>query len=134
MVKGRKKGECIKTYIARPDGTIWSQTKNKCTKLNPSKHYKKEYLQFDMYIGGKRVNKQVHRFIAEQLIPNPDPQNLTVVDHINRNRTDNRVENLRWSSRHDNFWNSNFKIDSVIDYLKSLGYTVIPPNTIMEKN
>ena len=44
MAKGRKKGECIKTYIARPDGTVWTQTKFKCTKLNPSKHYKKEYL------------------------------------------------------------------------------------------
>ena len=81
-----------------------------------------------MYIDGKRVNKQVHRFIAEQLLPNPDPENLTVVDHINRDRTDNRLENLRWSSRYDNFWNSNFKVDAVIDYLKSLGYVVIPPN------
>jgi hypothetical protein len=109
MSKGRKKGECVKTYIARPDGTVWNQTKYKCTRLNPSKHYKKEYLQFDMYVDGKRVNKQVHRFIAEQF------------------RTDNRLENLRWSSRHDNFWNSNFKVDAVIDYLNSLGYTIIPP-------
>ena len=127
MAKGRKKGECIKTYIARPDGTIWSQTKYKCTKLNPSKHYKKEYLQFDMYIDGKRVNKQVHRFIAEQLLPNPDPTNLTVVDHINRNRIDNRLENLRWSTRQDNWYNFELSIEKCIETLERAGYTIIPP-------
>ena len=37
-----------------------------------------------------------HRLIAEQFIPNPD--NLPQVDHINHNRTDNRIENLRWVS------------------------------------
>ena len=127
MAKGRKKGECIKTYIARPDGTIWSQTKYKCIKLNPSKHYKKEYLQFDMYIDGKRVNKQVHRFIAEQLLPNPDPTNLTVVDHINRNRIDNRLENLRWSTRQDNWYNFELSIEKCIETLERAGYTIIPP-------
>jgi hypothetical protein len=125
MAKGRKKGECVKTYIARPDGTIWNQTKYKCTRLNPSKHYKKDYLQFDMYVDGKRVNKQVHRFIAEQLIPNPD--NLPVVDHINRNRLDNRVENLRWSTREDNWYNFELSIEKCIDTLTRAGYKVISP-------
>ena len=41
-----------------------------------------------------------HRLIAEQFIPNPD--NLPFIDHINRIRTDNRIENLRWISRSEN--------------------------------
>ena len=37
-----------------------------------------------------------HRLIAEQWIPNPN--NLPQVDHINHDRTDNHIENLRYVS------------------------------------
>ncbi len=37
-----------------------------------------------------------HRLVAETWLPNPDK--LCCVDHINKNRADNRVENLRWIS------------------------------------
>lgn len=42
-----------------------------------------------------RKNYSVHRLVAEAFIPNPD--NLPTVDHINRDRTDNCIENLRWA-------------------------------------
>jgi len=38
----------------------------------------------------------VHRIIAEQYIENPN--NKITVDHINRNKIDNQIENLRWSN------------------------------------
>ena len=53
-------------------------------------------------LNGKQYRK--HRLIALQFIPNPD--NLPQVDHINHNRTDNRINNLRWVS---NLQNSNNK-------------------------
>lgn len=46
----------------------------------------------------------IHRLVAETFIPNPE--NLPEVDHINRIKTDNRVDNLRWSSVKDNRRNS----------------------------
>lgn len=42
----------------------------------------------------------VHRLVALAFIDNPS--NLEQIDHINNNRTDNRVSNLRWVSRKTN--------------------------------
>ena len=43
-----------------------------------------------------RKSYRKHRIIAIQWIENP--LNLPIVDHINHNRVDNRIENLRWVS------------------------------------
>lgn len=46
----------------------------------------------------------IHRLVALAFIPNPE--NGRVVDHINRVKTDNRVENLRWVTHSENHVNT----------------------------
>lgn len=58
------------------------------------------YLKVMLRKGGKSYCRKIHRLVAEAFVPNPN--NLETVDHISNNKLDNRPENLRWVSRHDN--------------------------------
>ena len=84
-------------YIFTKDG-IWS------------KYYKKMlngvvnsngYIRVSLNcIDGKKRRFYYHRVMAYMFIPNPD--NKHFVDHINGNRQDNRIENLRWCTQKEN--------------------------------
>lgn len=53
-------------------------------------------------LSGKNSEKRlyVHRLVAKTYIPNP--KNLRIVDHIDNNKLNNHVSNLRWVSSSDN--------------------------------
>lgn len=60
---------------------------------------------FSHSLSSKRKLISIHRIVAQAFIPNPD--NKPCIDHINRNRADNRVENLRWCTLKENMNNPN---------------------------
>jgi hypothetical protein len=80
-------------------------------------HYKKEMKQMTKEDGYKYVHLRknrkeykghIHRLLALQYIPNPD--NKPEVDHIDRNKINNSLDNLRWVTRLENCHNkSNYK-------------------------
>ncbi|MGL5056829.1 MAG: HNH endonuclease [Fusobacteriaceae bacterium] len=123
-------GEKLNDYILREDGTIWRYKKpleGKYTKVKiryMDKMYDfdsesiPDHIKFDgawwriiklgmsyqgtgykqAIIRGKNV--QIHRALALCFIPNPD--NKPIVDHINIDSMDNRLENLRWVTISEN--------------------------------
>ena len=77
-------------------GDVWSCRNNILLKPSLSRGYK----GICLYKNKKQKYYRIHRLIMLHFVPNPD--NLKCVDHINRNRQDNRIENLKWSSHQDN--------------------------------
>lgn len=58
------------------------------------------YLQVDLSRGNNRRKVLVHRLVAEAFIPNPE--NKLEVNHIDEDKTNNKVDNLEWCTRTEN--------------------------------
>ena len=62
------------------------------------------YYNVKLYINGKSFNKNIHKLVAESFIPNPF--NKKCIDHINNDRLNNNVNNLRYVTYQENSMNS----------------------------
>lgn len=67
----------------------------KTGKILKGTYARNDYHTVQLTIDGKPKTFMTHRLVAEMFLPNPD--NFTNVQHINGDKYNNSVENLRWS-------------------------------------
>jgi hypothetical protein len=58
------------------------------------------YLSLTIYKNGERITRSVHRLVAEAFLGGPHPG--FDVNHIDGDKTNNRIENLEWCTREEN--------------------------------
>ena len=83
-------------------GRVWNAKTQRYLKASKNNN---GYYQINLIaINGKRKKELIHRLVAIVFIPNPDK--LPEVEHKDRNRANNNVENLCWVSRSTNCRNT----------------------------
>lgn len=87
--------------------------------------HKLGYLSYTYHANGKQFTVKAHRLVAEYFVPNSNPTEYTVVDHIDGNPFNNNYENLRWCTQAMNarFGKKVLPYVPFIKYYISIGYT-----------
>lgn len=93
-------------YEITPEGKIYRHYKSGNVKpVNPHQN-RAGYLIVNLSKNSKTKTYTVHRLVAQHFISNP--KSLPVVDHVDEDKTNNRVKNLRWCTGKENteFYNT----------------------------
>ena len=90
-------------YIICDDGVLY----NTKTHKNVYGSYSNGYIMVQLTIDGKHYGCGLHKLLAEYFIPNPE--NKSVVHHIDGNPRNNSLNNLMWVTQEEN---ANLKVYS----------------------
>lgn len=124
-------------YEVSSDGRVFNKKFNRELKGTIKRN---EYHSVQLMINGKPKTFMTHRLVAEAFCENPN--NYTIVDHIDRNKLNNNYTNLRWVDNSTNvknsdkkanhsssYWNDNFDGVEIFD-----NYLINKKGTIINKN
>lgn len=70
------------------------KVKNKHDKLLKPSYGSLGYIRYNLVVNGNQKQVFAHRLVAQAFIPNPDK--LPIVNHIDENPSNPRVDNLQW--------------------------------------
>lgn len=63
-----------------------------------------DFIRMELTIDKIHYQCLMHRLVAQAFIENPDPKKYVYVVHLDRDKQNNRVENLKWVSKEE--WNT----------------------------
>lgn len=78
--------------VKRHKGVLLSPYKNKVT----------GYMQICLHCDGRQYLFSVHELVMKVHRPNPNPEIYTDINHIDEDKTNNRLDNLEWTTHKEN--------------------------------
>lgn len=97
----------FKNYSINEEGQVRNDITNQIKKAHVNK--KNNYYIVDLWENNVSYKRAIHRLLGETFIPNPD--NKPTIDHIDGNRHNNSLDNLRWATYSEQ--NSRFNTNGV---------------------
>tara|TARA_R110000868_G_scaffold94593_2_gene260941 strand:- start:342 stop:770 length:429 start_codon:yes stop_codon:yes gene_type:complete len=107
-------------YQINPLGKIKNIKKESRRKVNHimAEINVKGYLYVCLSKDGKSKRFAIHRLVAIQYIPNTE--NKQTVDHIDRNKSNNNLNNLRWATMSEQNKNTSRNVTPQEHYIKNM--------------